>query len=91
MDDIAKYYDKAASRYDKREKGCLKRYFYELEGRYIDDFVSVENKKLLDMGTGTGRFAFFYAGRADEVIGIDISTEMINIAESKKRGWGYAI
>ncbi|MCX8130982.1 MAG: class I SAM-dependent methyltransferase [Clostridia bacterium] len=42
-------------------------------------------KTVLDIGCGSGEFTRALAGRADEVVGIDFSTEMISKARSLSR------
>lgn len=42
-----------------------------------------EGKIVLDVGTGIGRWALLLADEADQVIGIDISREMIKIAKER--------
>ena len=42
--------------------------------------VAYENKEVLDIGCGTGRFSLEFAKKAKSVIGIDISNEMIKYA-----------
>lgn len=39
--------------------------------------------KLLDVGTGTGRMATLFAGKADNVLAIDRSAEMLRLARGK--------
>jgi ubiquinone/menaquinone biosynthesis C-methylase UbiE/DNA-binding transcriptional ArsR family regulator len=39
--------------------------------------------RLLDVGTGTGRMAELFAGRADHVTGLDSSPEMLRIARTR--------
>lgn len=40
----------------------------------------------LDMATGTGELAFLLAGRAAQVVAVDICPEMLSIARAKARG-----
>ena len=39
----------------------------------------------LDMATGTGELAFFLAGRAEQVVAVDICPQMLSIARAKAR------
>ncbi len=41
--------------------------------------------RLLDVATGTGQQAFAFAGKAHEVVGIDLSEAMLRIARRKNR------
>jgi ubiquinone/menaquinone biosynthesis C-methylase UbiE len=47
-----------------------------------------ENERVLDVGCGTGSATLLAAARATEVVGIDLSQDMIELAEAKitKRG-----
>jgi len=40
----------------------------------------------LDMATGTGELAFLLAGRAEQVVAVDICPQMLSIARAKARG-----
>jgi len=44
-----------------------------------------EGSKILDVGTGTGKQAFAYAKRGYNVFGIDLSEDMLNVANKKNR------
>lgn len=52
---------------------------------YIDEFTDLvaKNGKILDIGCGTGTDANYIASKGFEVIGIDLSEEMLNIAKKK--------
>ncbi len=58
-----------------------------LLGRIRERVVAVTNaparSKILDVATGTGKQAFAFAKRGYEVVGIDVSTEMLNVARKK--------
>ncbi len=41
----------------------------------------------LDVGCGTGVFSRLLAERCDSVLGLDLSPEMVRIAEEQSRGW----
>jgi len=44
-----------------------------------------EGSRILDVGTGTGKQAFEYAKRGYDVVGIDLSEDMLNVANRKNR------
>lgn len=50
-----------------------------------------DSGRLLDLGTGTGRFALQLASRGQDVIGLDSSAEMIGIAISKRERLGLKL
>lgn len=52
----------------------------------VVDFTNAENNaKILDMCTGAGGQAFAFAKRGYEVVGIDLSEEMITVANKKNK------
>ncbi len=46
---------------------------------------AIEGSKILDVGTGTGKQAFAYAKKGYDVVGIDLSEDMLNVANRKNR------
>ena len=57
----------------------------------IIDFTEPEGKTVLDIGTGKGRLAISFAlAGAKRVIGMDISWEMLRIAEERAKATGVA-
>lgn len=77
-------YDYEASSYDKSR-------FYSELGRHLDcvhrrivgSFLQSSGRLVLDAGVGTGRFATWLAEKGFEVIGIDLSREMLKRAKRK--------
>lgn len=70
--------------------------FYQEFSQYYDDIFPLQeekvdfladkvsgNDKLLDVATGTGNYALALAEAGYQVIGIDLSTEMIELAKKK--------
>ena len=59
---------------------------YDLEVKFIEEVVSgITNKRVLDVGCGTGTHSLLMSKAGAEFIkGIDISNDMISIANSKK-------
>jgi len=54
-----------------------------LWGKYINELKKLNVKTILDIGCGTGGFMLKAKKAGFEVVGIDISEEMINLAKSK--------
>lgn len=77
------YFDKIAERYDKWYETSLGRYVDTTEKELI--FSLLESKKglALDLGCGTGNYTFELKNRGFEVVGLDISKEMLRIAKNK--------
>ena len=87
---VTKFYEKEAAEYDKR------RWSTEV-GRYIDSVQreivlkmseSWAGERILDIGTGTGRFALEIAQKGAMVTAVDISTSMLDVAKAKFRRAG---
>jgi len=96
MDDakrkIKNYWNKRSSTFDnspghvianKREEIAWKSLFQEKIGK--------GNKKILDIGTGTGFLSIMLAEMGYEVIGLDISEEMIKRADKKAKSRGVKV
>jgi SAM-dependent methyltransferase len=62
--------------------------FAELVGGPLDDYlVSVlpeDGARALDLGCGTGRHAFLLAGRYHQVLAVDLSTPMLELARTRR-------
>lgn len=82
--------------WDARAKG-----FYEAQkksktgssGKVVQQLLGkglLENKEILDIGGGTGRYAVPFAGRAKEVTMIDISAEMLAFAKNNAEAAGHS-
>lgn len=81
------FYDSEAFTYDQtrytNEKG---KRVDQFQKRILDDYLvdcDVSNVSILEVGCGTGRFLPFIAERGANVIGIDISAEMLKIAAER--------
>lgn len=74
--DYAEYYDLVYKDKD-----------YKAEALYIDQLIQ-ENKPgaktILDLGCGTGNYAFELEKLGYNIVGVDLSAEMIQLAKSKK-------
>ena len=57
-------------------------YFDKVSKRMLDCSLRIERKRVLDLGCGTGRLSLWMAPRAQHVTGIDISEEMIRVAQN---------
>jgi len=87
---VQKFYqrEEIAQNYSKRYQGIKGKYFQRLESDLILEMADFRDKKVLDIGTGTGRLAFLISDMADEVIGIDFSQAMIREAGKERKRLG---
>lgn len=82
--DIKVNWDKMSTAYDNfTEKEDS--YSYSIEWPCIKTMLpNLENKKVLDLGCGTGRFSFLFEKEdAASILGIDISENMLEIAKKR--------
>lgn len=62
---------------------------YKAEVDYVEGLIKVHTedaKSLLDMGCGTGKHAELFCEKGYKVHGIDLSQEMLEIAETRRKG-----
>jgi ubiquinone/menaquinone biosynthesis C-methylase UbiE len=59
--------------------------FSGVRGKVINFTNAQKGSKILDVATGKGQQAFAFAKRGYEVIGIDISEAMLNVAKKKNK------
>jgi ubiquinone/menaquinone biosynthesis C-methylase UbiE len=80
-----KYYNQLAKNYDDYTNirwSCKKRRRLEI----VKEYIRVEpNMKILDIGCGTGYYTFPFAEDGVTVIGLDLSENMLEIANNKDR------
>jgi ubiquinone/menaquinone biosynthesis C-methylase UbiE len=81
MKDSAKFWDKFASRYDRYEERDASIYSMILDG--IRKHLK-KSDHVLDFACGTGLVANEIAGNVHDIVGIDISSKMLEIAKSKQ-------
>lgn len=85
-------FDKEAKMYDDWYKTKLGNFVDEVETKCILDLFKVEKgMKVLDVGCGTGNFSIKLAKMGCEVVGIDVSKEMLKVAEEKAKKEGLNI
>ena len=82
-----------AERFDAlRFSGPIGRLIAETQERQIASFLQpVAGRRILDVGTGTGRAAIALARRGALVTGVDASAEMLHVAEQRAREAGVAV
>jgi ubiquinone/menaquinone biosynthesis C-methylase UbiE len=85
------YADRAmAERFEStRFSGPIGRLIAETQEREIAAFLApIEGRRILDVGTGTGRAAIALAQRGALVTGVDASAEMLEVAERRAHDAG---
>lgn len=79
-------FDNEAKSYDSWYDTKLGDFVDRVERRCAFDlFLPFEGKKILDIGCGTGNYSIRLAELGYEVVGIDISDEMLDIARNKAK------
>lgn len=78
-----KFWDRFADTYDS----FVNRVFSKTYGSILKNLEADLNSthKVLDIGTGTGIIPFYISSKVSSVIGIDISPEMIRVANQKQK------
>lgn len=51
---------------------------------YIDKFLNMCNKKILDLGCGMGHYSRYIKNKGFDVVGVDFSNEMLKIAKDNE-------
>lgn len=79
-------FDKTSSQYDRFYTTPLGALYDRLQKKAVASLLPDPNEfpRVLEVGCGTGQWTSFLSQRGFKVTGIDISSEMIKIAESKK-------
>ena len=78
-----RYYRQEAQGYDSARFSCECNKLYDRMSKEIIYSYLKDCKYVLDAGTGTGRFAIYLAQKGINVVAIDSSKEMIEIAQKK--------
>jgi ubiquinone/menaquinone biosynthesis C-methylase UbiE len=80
---LTQFYDSLAPIYDLKYRNPSIDYMRKVEWSVIERHVGVPRMRFLDLGCGTGSLAVKLAAKGNEVVGVDISTDMIAIARRK--------
>ena len=91
MDDQSLF---AVTTYNKIADIYTRQYFDDLtDTPWIDKFLAYlpDKAKILDVGCGPGEFAKYLLGKSDDVIGVDLSEEMIKIAKERVDGEHFSV
>lgn len=87
-DRCIEYYRQEAGNYDEKRFSCKCNMLYDQIAKEIVYGYLKDSRLVLDAGTGTGRFAIYLAQRGINVVAMDSSKEMVEIAREKAQREG---
>ena len=90
MNESWEYYDDIAHSYDGQYEEPYWHLYHEILHKLVSDSVHADGK-LLDLGTGTGRWAIHFAALGFDVTALDPSKEMLSVLQAKSRDHGVEI
>lgn len=78
-------FDNVAGRYDDWYHGPVGRVYDRIEKRAVTKALgsSPEGRRILEIGCGTGHWAGFFSELGLEVFGVDLSSGMVRVAQSR--------
>jgi ubiquinone/menaquinone biosynthesis C-methylase UbiE len=85
---LVQFYDSLAAIYDDKYENPSIGYMRHVESSVISRHIRGRQMRILDLGCGTGSSAVYLAKRNHEVVGVDISPEMIAAAQLRAAGAG---
>ena len=80
---MVEYFDRIAGRYDDWYKTRVGRYVDRTEKRLIFSMMRSHRGRVLDLGCGTGNYTLELRERGFDVIGLDASGAMVEVARAK--------
>jgi ubiquinone/menaquinone biosynthesis C-methylase UbiE len=75
-----KAYDASAAEYEANTKDYLRHYIFEDAKLFL---ANLPGKRILDLGSGPGRDAYFFKGMRFEPVCLDNSPEMVKLCQAK--------
>lgn len=84
------YYNEIADRYDRMYEEPYWQLYHKITEMLVDEQLSGVSK-VLDLGTGTGRWGLRLAGKGHSVTAIDPAEEMLRIARQKAERTGLTV
>ena len=76
---------------DRRFGGPIGSYIATSQALTLADFIGrIQHRKILDVGTGTGRAALLFARGGADVTGVDASSAMLEVAKARAAKEGVA-
>lgn len=79
-EDFDGIYENRGNVLDRFVNRVFRRSMYERVGLTLQECGDVQNKRVLDIGCGSGRISLALAEKGAEVVGIDFSSRMIDLA-----------
>ncbi len=90
MEDVEAYYDKKSESYESIFDTLYFKVYDAVTWKYLEPYVpSVSNALVLDAGGGTGRWAIRMAAKGCQVVLVDASEKMLNVADKKVKENGF--
>ena len=82
--DVAKSYDSISQEYEERfQSGYREEIQNAIVFDTLNEFLENEKQRIFDAGGGTGFYSIPYAAKGHDVVILDISEKMLEVAESK--------
>lgn len=88
MEEIERWYD---TQYDEWERLERHRIEYDITRRYLDEYITGEQLRVLDIGGGPGRYSIDLAEQGHEVTLLDLSMRHLEVARTKAKERGVAL
>lgn len=76
---------------DNKPQGDVLRFVKFLKKEFKKEGRMLADCTVLDLGSGTGRNAYYFAGLGAKVVGIELSTTAVQIAKERARQGGLSI
>ncbi len=88
MNVVENWYD---NQYDEWSRLDRHKIEFEMTKRYMDTYIKGNSLKVLDIGGGPGRYAFYLGDKGHKVTLLDLSQKHINIAKAKAQELGITL
>ena len=92
LEESRRYWDGLASTFDNEpDHGLNDKSVHKAWTELMRKWIPSSKVTILDIGCGTGSLSVLLAGLGHKVTGIDISPEMVSLAKTKAKTYGYNI
>jgi len=79
----ASFYDEEAGRYDRRWRSPVGRYINETQQTIVLDACDFRDKRVIEVGAGSGRFTALLAAHGAHVTAVDVSPTMLRTTRER--------